>query len=141
MNPSKLFKLSILLIAFASTSVFAVKDYDKNKKLAENFQHEVYVNHNVDSAANKYLSKDFVAHSNGRVLSRDEWVNSQKTLLKEYPNLKSTIINILSDGDFVVTHIEAKRTPNSDNREFIIIKKVSNDGLFTESWIAINEKK
>jgi steroid delta-isomerase-like uncharacterized protein len=97
----------------------------------------------------EYLSDDYRRHYDERVLSREEFASALSDLCAAFPDLRTTIHDVLSDGDraasrwtVVGTHqgayLGVPPTGRSIKVGGITISRFGADGRIVEDWASWN---
>ena len=128
---------SILLVAVAliltvpSVSRADAKE-EANKKLVIEF-YEKAINQKDFEAAAKYFGNRYVQHNP----NAPDGIEGFKTFLgflrEKFPQAKSEIKRAFADGDYVIIHVHAVRTPGERGSAIVDIFKLE-DGKIVEHW-------
>jgi predicted SnoaL-like aldol condensation-catalyzing enzyme len=128
---------SILLVAVAliltvpSVSRADAKE-EANKKLVVEF-YEKAINQKDFEAAAKYFGNRYVQHNP----NAPDGIEGFKTFLgflrEKFPQAKSEIKRAFADGDYVIIHVHAVRTPGERGSAIVDIFKLE-DGKIVEHW-------
>ena len=76
---------------------------DDNKTVARSF-YEAYNGTDLQSAFDTYISQDLVNHTNGGMMDRQMWMQSDIAAKAAMPDQTMTILAQGADGDTVLTH-------------------------------------
>ncbi len=128
---------SVLLVAVAlvltvpSVSRADAKE-EANKKLVIEF-YEKAINQKDFEAAAKYFGNRYVQHNP----NAPDGIEGFKTFLgflrEKFPQSKSEIKRAFADGDYVIVHVHAVRTPGERGSAIVDIFKLE-DGKIVEHW-------
>ena len=128
---------SVLLVAVAlvltvpSVSRADAKE-EANKKLVIEF-YEKAINQKDFEAAAKYFGNRYVQHNPNAPDGIEGFKNFLGFLREKFPQSKSEIKRAFADGDYVIVHVHAVRTPGERGSAIVDIFKLE-DGKIVEHW-------
>jgi len=120
-----------LVLAAASPALAGAQE-EANKKLVSEF-YEKAINQKDFEAAAKYFGNRYVQHNP----NAPDGIEGFKTFLgflrEKFPQSKSEIKRAFADGDYVIIHVHAVRTPGERGSAIVDIFKLEN-GKIVEHW-------
>ena len=110
---------------------------EANKKVVEKF-YDLIINRKDFASASKYIGSRYTQH-NPLVADGPEGLKAFVDFLKSnYPDAKSEIKRVFTEGDYVILHVHSIRSPNTRGRAIIEIFKLEN-GKIVEHWDTIQD--
>ena len=120
------------LVLAAASPALADAQGEANKKLVIEF-YEKAINQKDFEAAAKYFGNRYVQHNP----NAPDGIEGFKTFLgflrEKFPQAKSEIKRAFADGDYVIIHVHAVRTPGERGSAIVDIFKLE-DGKIVEHW-------
>jgi predicted SnoaL-like aldol condensation-catalyzing enzyme len=110
---------------------------EANKKAVEKF-YDLIINKKDFESASEYIGSRYTQH-NPLVADGPEGLKAFVDFLKSnYPDAKSEIKRVFTEGDYVILHVHSIRIPNTRGRAIIEIFKLEN-GKIVEHWDTIQD--
>jgi predicted SnoaL-like aldol condensation-catalyzing enzyme len=110
---------------------------EANKKAVQEF-YDFVINKKDFESARKYMGDRYKQH-NPLVADGPEGLKAFIEFLKtNFPEARSEIKRVLTDGDYVILHVHSIRPPNMRGRAIIEIFRLEN-GKVDEHWDVIQE--
>jgi predicted SnoaL-like aldol condensation-catalyzing enzyme len=134
------------LIALAAPQVMAqtvdsvskvdAKQMQINKKNVVEF-YNAALNEKDFEKASKYLGATYIQH-NPVAADGPEGLKGFIAFLKDkFPNNKSDIKRVFADGNYVIVHVHAVRTPGDRGNAIVDIFRLDDAGKVVEHWDAV----
>jgi predicted SnoaL-like aldol condensation-catalyzing enzyme len=126
------------LIALAAPQAYAAdaKQMETNKKNVVEF-YNAALNEKDFEKASKYLGATYIQH-NPVAADGPEGLKGFIAFLKDkFPNNKSDIKRVFADGNYVIVHVHAVRTPGDRGNAIIDIFRLDDNGKVVEHWDAV----
>jgi len=126
------------LIALAAPQAYAAdaKQMEINKKNVVEF-YNAALNEKDFEKASKYLGATYIQH-NPVAADGPEGLKGFIAFLKDkFPNNKSDIKRVFADGNYVIVHVHAVRTPGDRGNAIIDIFRLDDNGKVVEHWDAV----
>lgn len=131
--------LKIFLIAVAAGIAFtaglargSTPQEKENEKAVLEF-YERAINQKDFAAAAKYLGPRYIQHNQTAADGGEGLENFIKFLKEKYPASHSEIKRVFADGDYVILHVHAVRSPGSRGMAVVDIFRLQ-DGKIAEHW-------
>ena len=126
-----------LLVASAPSPAAADDTREANKKTVVEF-YEAAINRKDFEAASKFFGPRYVQHNP----NAPDGIEGFKTFLgflrEKFPQSRSEIKRVWAEGDYVILHVHAVRTPGARGSAIVDVFKLEN-GKIVEHWDVIQE--
>ena len=110
---------------------------EANKKAVQEF-YDLIINRKDFKSASKYIGSRYTQH-NPLVADGPEGLKAFVEFLKsDYPDAKSDIKRVFTEGDYVILQVHSVRVPNTRGRAIIEIFLLENRKI-VEHWDAIQD--
>lgn len=121
-------------LAFIAQSAVAAdpRQMEDNKKVVLDF-YEKGLNKKDFEAASVHFGPRYTQHNPNAGDGPEGFKNFLAFLREKFPNSRSEIKRVLADGDYVILHVHAVRTPGERGTAIIDIFKLEN-GKIVEHW-------
>jgi len=126
--------LALATMALAASPALAAdaRQQERDKKTVVDF-YEKALNQKDFEAAAKYLGPRYTQH-NPNAADGPEGLRAFLGFLKEkFPNSRSEIKRVFTDGDYVILHVHAMREPGTRGNAIVDIFRLE-DGKIVEHW-------
>ncbi len=106
---------------------------EKNKKIVVDFYEGVFLKHQVQDYADRYIGNQYIQHNPHVPDGKAPFVEHFTQYFKENPQAKNSIVRAIAQGDLVVLHVHS--TQNNQDRGVAIVDifRVEN-GKIIEHW-------
>ena len=122
--------------AVDSVSKVDAKQMQINKKNVVEF-YNAALNEKDFEKASKYLGATYIQH-NPVAADGPEGLKGFIAFLKDkFPNNKSDIKRVFADGNYVIVHVHAVRTPGDRGNAIVDIFRLDDAGKVVEHWDAV----
>ena len=122
-----------MLAAVSQTAVAAdPRQMEENKKVVLDF-YDKGLNQKNFEAASVHFGPRYTQHNPNAADGPDGFRNFLAFLREKFPNSRSEIKRVFADGDYVILHVHAVRTPGERGSAIIDIFKLEN-GKIVEHW-------
>jgi predicted SnoaL-like aldol condensation-catalyzing enzyme len=119
-----------------SKSTVSTQQMQTNKKNVVEF-YNAALNEKDFEKASKYLGATYIQH-NPVAADGPEGLKGFIAFLKDkFPNNKSDIKRVFADGNYVIVHVHAVRTPGDRGNAIIDIFRLDDSGKVVEHWDAV----
>jgi predicted SnoaL-like aldol condensation-catalyzing enzyme len=119
-----------------SKSTISAQQMQINKKNVVEF-YNAALNEKDFEKASKYLGATYIQH-NPVAADGPEGLKGFLAFLKDkFPNNKSDIKRVFADGNYVIVHVHAVRTPGDRGNAIIDIFRLDDNGKVVEHWDAV----
>ena len=119
-----------------SKSTVSAQQMQTNKKNVVEF-YNAALNEKDFEKASKYLGATYIQH-NPVAADGPEGLKGFIAFLKDkFPNNKSDIKRVFADGNYVIVHVHAVRTPGDRGNAIIDIFRLDDNGKVVEHWDAV----
>jgi predicted SnoaL-like aldol condensation-catalyzing enzyme len=119
-----------------SVSKVDAKQMQINKKNVVEF-YNAALNEKDFEKASKYLGATYIQH-NPVAADGPEGLKGFIAFLKDkFPNNKSDIKRVFADGNYVIVHVHAVRTPGDRGNAIVDIFRLDDAGKVVEHWDAV----
>ena len=119
-----------------SVSKVDAKQMQTNKKNVVEF-YNAALNEKDFEKASKYLGATYIQH-NPIAADGPEGLKGFIAFLKDkFPNNKSDIKRVFADGNYVIVHVHAVRTPGDRGNAIVDIFRLDDAGKVVEHWDAV----
>ncbi|WP_083469269.1 nuclear transport factor 2 family protein [Methylobacterium variabile] len=126
----------LLLLPIASAALAQaprdIQREERNRRLVVEFYEAVFARHDL-SAADRYLSEDYIQHNPRVPDGRAPFVAAFSRLFAANPAMRSRILRSATDGDLVFLHVHSQSSPEARGRVIAEIFRVSGDRI-VEHW-------
>jgi predicted SnoaL-like aldol condensation-catalyzing enzyme len=126
-----------LLVSSAPIPAAADDTREANKKTVVEF-YEAAINRKDFEAASKFFGPRYVQHNP----SAPDGIEGFKAFLgflrEKFPQSRSEIKRVWAEGDYVILHVHAVRTPGARGSAIVDVFKLEN-GKIVEHWDVIQE--
>ena len=130
-------RLALALALFLVGTLPALADPESNKKAVIEF-YDKALNQKDFEAASKYFGPRYIQHNPGA----PDGIEGFKALIaqrkEQFANAKSEIKRAFAEGDYVILHVHAVRTPGTRGSAIVDVFKLEN-GKIVEHWDVIQE--
>jgi predicted SnoaL-like aldol condensation-catalyzing enzyme len=110
---------------------------ETNKIVVQDF-YNYLINKKDFKSASKYIGSRYTQH-NPLMANGPEGLEAFVDFLKKnYPDAKSEIKRVFTDGDYVILHVHSVRIPNTRGRAIFELFRLEN-GKIVEHWDTIQE--
>ena len=124
--------LAALALAASPAPAADARQQERDKKTVVDF-YEKALNQKDFEAAAKYLGPRYTQH-NPNAADGPEGLRAFLGFLKEkFPNSRSEIKRVFTDGDYVILHVHAMREPGTRGNAIVDIFRLE-DGKIVEHW-------
>jgi predicted SnoaL-like aldol condensation-catalyzing enzyme len=128
--------LAALALSTPPASAADAKQMEINKKNVVEF-YNAALNEKDFEKASKYLGATYIQH-NPVAADGPEGLKGFIAFLRDkFPNNKSDIKRVFADGNFVIVHVHAVRTPGDRGNAIIDIFRLDDNGKVVEHWDAV----
>ena len=129
-----------LFILFAGLAIFSLQaratdEQERNKQTVLAF-YEQGLNRKDADAALAYVGPEYIQHNPNAADGPEGFRKFVQFLRERYPQSRSEIKRVLSDGDYVILHVHAVRQPGERGNAIIDIFRLQN-GKIVEHWDAV----
>ncbi|EQA44884.1 SnoaL-like polyketide cyclase [Leptospira broomii serovar Hurstbridge str. 5399] len=127
--------LSIIALIIINIQTVSAKDNKKeafNKRIVLEFYEAAINRKDYDRAAN-FLGTRYIQHNQAAADGKDGLRKFLTFLKEKFPNSRSEIKKVFTDGDYVILHVHAVRIPGTKGIAIIDIFRIQ-DGKITEHW-------
>ncbi|MGH1543891.1 MAG: nuclear transport factor 2 family protein [Arenicella sp.] len=129
----------IFAITVLSTALFAASltqaNSQSNKELVVSFYQEALIDQQVEAAAMKYLTEDYIQHNPYVATGRQGFITGLTGWFSAV-DVKFEIIRAIAEDDHVVLHI--KQTSDGKTKSLVDIFRVEN-GKIAEHWDVVQD--
>jgi predicted SnoaL-like aldol condensation-catalyzing enzyme len=109
---------------------------ERNKKNVVEFYNAALNEKDFEKAA-KYIGATYIQH-NPTAPDGPEGLRGFINFLRDkFPNNKSEIKRVFAEGNYVIVHVHAVRTPGDRGNAIIDIYRMDDDGKVLEHWDAV----
>lgn len=105
---------------------------EDNKKIVTEF-YDKAINQKDFEAASKYLGPVYIQHNQNAADGAGGLKAFIRSLREKFPNAHSEVKRVFVDGDYVVLHVHAVRTPGTRGMAIVDIFRLKN-GKIEEHW-------
>lgn len=126
-----------LLVSSAPIPAAADDTREANKKTVVEF-YEAAINRKDFEAASKFFGPRYVQHNPNAPDGIEGFKAFLGFLREKFPQSRSEIKRVLADGDYVILHVHAVRTPGERGSAIVDVFKLEN-GKIVEHWDVIQE--
>jgi len=124
--------LAAMALAASPAPAADARQQERDKKTVVDF-YEKALNQKDFEAAAKYLGPRYTQH-NPNAADGPEGLRAFLGFLKEkFPNSRSEIKRVFTDGDYVILHVHAMREPGTRGNAIVDIFRLE-DGKIVEHW-------
>ena len=124
--------LAVMALAASPAPAADARQQERDKKTVVDF-YEKALNQKDFEAAAKYLGPRYTQH-NPNAADGPEGLRAFLGFLKEkFPNSRSEIKRVFTDGDYVILHVHAMREPGTRGNAIVDIFRLE-DGKIVEHW-------
>jgi predicted SnoaL-like aldol condensation-catalyzing enzyme len=110
---------------------------EENKETVREF-YDFLINKKDFKSASKHIGRQYTQH-NPLVANGPEGLEAFVDFLKKnYPDAKSEIKRVFTEGDYVILHVHSIRIPNTRGRAIFELFRLEN-GKIVEHWDTIQE--
>lgn len=127
---------AVLLAVALSPAVQASPEQEASNKAAVLAFYDKGLNQKDADAAVKYLGDRYVQHNPGAADGAEGFRKFVAFLRDKYPQSKSEIKQVFTDGDYVILHVHAVREPGTRGNAIIDIFRLEK-GKIVEHWDAV----
>jgi predicted SnoaL-like aldol condensation-catalyzing enzyme len=128
--------LAALALSTPQASAADAKQMEINKKNVVEF-YNAALNEKDFEKASKYLGATYIQH-NPVAADGPEGLKGFIAFLRDkFPNNKSDIKRVFADGNYVIVHVHAVRTPGDRGNAIIDIFRLDDAGKVVEHWDAV----
>lgn len=124
--------LSVMMTGASAGSV------DENKKIVLDFYEKSFIRHQPRQAAETYLIQNYIQHNPRVPNGRDAFSGFFEGYFARNPSASSIVKRVISEGDLVVIHANAKMNAQDRGKAMIDIFRVE-IGLIVEHWDVIQD--
>ena len=129
-----------LFILFAGLAIFSLQaraadEQERNKQTVLAF-YEQGLNRKDADAALAYVGPEYIQHNPNAADGPEGFRKFVQFLRERYPQSRSEIKRVLSDGGYVILHVHAVRQPGERGNAIIDIFRLQN-GKIVEHWDAV----
>ena len=126
-----------LLISSAPIPAAADDTREANKKTVVEF-YEAAINRKDFEAASKFFGPRYVQHNPNAPDGIEGFKAFLGFLREKFPQSRSEIKRVWAEGDYVILHVHAVRTPGARGSAIVDVFKLEN-GKIVEHWDVIQE--
>ena len=126
-----------LLVSSAPIPAAADDTREANKKTVVEF-YEAAINRKDFEAASKFFGPRYVQHNPNAPDGIEGFKAFLGFLREKFPQSRSEIKRVWAEGDYVILHVHAVRTPGARGSAIVDIFKLEN-GKIVEHWDVIQE--
>ena len=126
-----------LLVSSAPIPSAADDTREANKKTVVEF-YEAAINRKDFEAASKFFGPRYVQHNPNAPDGIEGFKAFLGFLREKFPQSRSEIKRVWAEGDYVIVHVHAVRTPGTRGSAIVDIFKLEN-GKIVEHWDVIQE--
>jgi predicted SnoaL-like aldol condensation-catalyzing enzyme len=129
--------VAFTVLALAAPNAFAAdaKQMEANKKTVIALYNAALNEKDFDKAR-QYLGDKYIQHNPVAADGPEGLKGFIEFLKAKFPNNKSDIKRVFADGDYVIVHVHAVRTPGDRGNAIIDIFRLEN-GKVVEHWDAV----
>lgn len=127
---------AVLLAVALSPAAQATPEQEAANKAAVLAFYDTGLNQKDADAAIKYLGARYVQHNPGAADGPEGFRKFVAFLRDKYPQSKSEIKRVFTDGDYVILHVHAVREPGTRGNAIIDIFRLER-GKIVEHWDAV----
>ena len=125
--------LRLLAIALLVAAPAAYADPAANKKNVVAFYEKAINDKDFDAAA-KYLGPRYIQHNPNAADGPEGFKGFVEFLKAKFPQSKSEVKRVFTDGDYVIVHVHAVREPGTRGSAIIDIFRLDSNGKIVEHW-------
>jgi predicted SnoaL-like aldol condensation-catalyzing enzyme len=135
----KILVMAMVVLSCATGAVYGadLRQQDINKKNVLEF-YELAINRKDFAAASAYMGKTYKQHNPNAADGPEGLRNFLSYLRKEFPNSHSEIKRVFADGDYVILHVHAVRTPGTRGNAIVDIFRLQ-EGKVVEHWDVVQD--
>ncbi len=122
------------LVLMACSGYGADARQEDNKKIVMEF-YDKAINQKDFEAASKYLGPVYIQHNQNAADGAGGLKAFIRSLREKFPNARSEVKRVFVDGDYVILHVHAVRTPGTRGMAIVDIFRLKN-GKIEEHWDA-----
>lgn len=126
-------KIFTIFTALLATNVFA-QSPEANKQNAIEFYEMAFNQHQVQQAADRYLSEEYLQHNPLVKDGKQAFIDAFTPLLKQFPHSKATIQRAIAEGDLVVLHVHSQKADGDIGTAVVDIFRFDDKGKIVEHW-------
>jgi len=126
-----------LLVSSAPIPAAADDTREANKKTVVEF-YEAAINRKDFEAASKFFGPRYVQHNPNAPDGIEGFKAFLGFLREKFPQSRSEIKRVWAEGDYVILHVHAMRTPGARGSAIVDVFKLEN-GKIVEHWDVIQE--
>ena len=126
-----------LLVSSAPIPAAADDTREANKKTVVEF-YEAAINRKDFEAASKFFGPRYVQHNPNAPDGIEGFKAFLGFLREKFPQSRSEIKRVWAEGDYVILHVHAVRTPGARGSAIVDVFKLEN-GKIVEHWDVIQE--
>jgi predicted SnoaL-like aldol condensation-catalyzing enzyme len=128
---------AVLLVTAARIAAGADATLEANKKAVVEF-YDAAINRKDFEAASKFFGPRYVQHNPMAPDGIEGFKAFLGFLREKFPESRSEIKRVWAEGDYVIVHVHAVRTPGARGSAIVDIFKLEN-GKIVEHWDVIQE--
>ncbi|CCH05076.1 nuclear transport factor 2 family protein [Achromobacter xylosoxidans] len=136
MSPVMRVLAAVLFAAFLSSTAQASPEQEAANKAAVLAFYEKGLNQKDADAALRYLGDRYVQHNPNAADGPEGFRKFVAFLRDKYPQSRSEIKRVFTDGDYVILHVHAVREPGTRGNAIIDIFRLEK-GRIVEHWDAV----
>lgn len=133
---------SLLALALVSSATQASagnsSEEERNKRNVVEF-YNLAINEKNYEAAEKYIGDTYIQHNPIAADGREGLKNFLAFAKENMSEYHSDIKRVFADGDYVILHVHAKRTPDDRGSAVMDIFRLDENGKVVEHWDVIQE--
>ncbi len=127
------FYVLVCLSGVYSLATPAIAKKSSNKELVRSFYEQVFIKHQAEEGAKKYLAPDYIQHNPYVPTGRQSFIDYFVNFFKTNPDARSEIKRIIGEGNLVVVHAHSKVNKKDRGLAVVDIFRVEN-GKIVEHW-------
>ena len=117
----------------AAASASAVSQAEQNKKIVADFYEGVFLKHQVQSYADRYIGAEYIQHNPDVPDGKAPFVSFFTQYFKDNPQAQSVIKRAAAEGDLVFLHVHSTQNAQDRGTAVVDIFRVEN-GKIVEHW-------
>lgn len=126
--------LFILNILVLSTFAIAETTLERNKANVLAFYDLAFTQHQPQKAVKQYIGTQYWQHNPHVADGGQAFIDAFTPFLQKYPQSRPHIKRVIAEGDFVVLHVNSKKTPDDLGNAVVDIFRLDQDGKIVEHW-------
>ena len=127
-------RLAVMLLAFSLQAAYA-HDHtqERNKQVVLDF-YDKGLNQKDFDAASKHFGATYIQHNPNAADGPEGFKAFVEFLKAKFPQSKSEVKRVFTDGDYVIVHVHAVREPGTRGSAIVDIFRLDANGKIVEHW-------